>query len=529
MDAFKREWRRFAGTDLLWKPHRPPPSRFENNLIKKAFNAIHKFRAKIELDPFRSKCAKRLDFNMRVVAANLNGSNLFIRSAPLRSHAGDPFSAVLAMKIHGIDELSAQLSQPAIQARVFRLWEAVNINDSKLLHLDMILIDAKNNDIWVQIPSDLAKIFKSKLEEQKIYIMAKFKVMRAIGGYRPVENKFIIQFTSSTTVQEVPELESIPNYKFSFANESYVYSNIGQSQQLKGVTLWGPLAIEMDRMFDAAGDRIITLIVCSVIVKIHGGASKLYPDLDIPEVQPLKAIYSTQKYPAISENIERDKVFMVQCIVTGVDYGWSYNGCTNDVCLKKVEIVMENYTCDYCNHEMIKTVARYRVMMDVYDSTGTSKFVLMDKEGVKFFGIKAEDLLSSLNRVDTDEPPTVLMNIVGKNLTFVIKLTSYTLNRGRNGNTVSQILDGASNLEEKFDKVQKDDLSSSQSLSSCVVQNERLTEATPAASHSAIVLDEKEHTTDDGVAFELSDDSTIEEVNLTLKKRKRASVATDEV
>ncbi|CAN1242765.1 hypothetical protein LINPERPRIM_LOCUS5450 [Linum perenne] len=492
MDAFKREWRRFAGTDLLWKPHRPPPSRFENNLIKKAFNAIHKFRAKIELDPFRSKCAKRLDFNMRVVAANLNGSNLFIRSAPLRSHAGDPFSAVLAMKIHGIDELSAQLSQPAIQARVFRLWEAVNINDSKLLHLDMILIDAKNNDIWVQIPSDLAKIFKSKLEEQKIYIMAKFKVMRAIGGYRPVENKFIIQFTSSTTVQEVPELESIPNYKFSFANESYVYSNIGQSQQLKG-------------------------------------ASKLYPDLDIPEVQPLKAIYSTQKYPAISENIERDKVFMVQCIVTGVDYGWSYNGCTNDVCLKKVEIVMENYTCDYCNHEMIKTVARYRVMMDVYDSTGTSKFVLMDKEGVKFFGIKAEDLLSSLNRVDTDEPPTVLMNIVGKNLTFVIKLTSYTLNRGRNGNTVSQILDGASNLEEKFDKVQKDDLSSSQSLSSCVVQNERLTEATPAASHSAIVLDEKEHTTDDGVAFELSDDSTIEEVNLTLKKRKRASVATDEV
>ncbi|CAN1120471.1 hypothetical protein LINPERHAP2_LOCUS213 [Linum perenne] len=80
-------------TDPLWKPHRPPPSRFENNLIKKAFNAIHKFRAKIELDPFRSKCAKRLDINMRVVAANLNGYrfnglDLFIRSAPLRSHAG---------------------------------------------------------------------------------------------------------------------------------------------------------------------------------------------------------------------------------------------------------------------------------------------------------------------------------------------------------------------------------------------------------------------------------------------------------
>ncbi|CAN1787032.1 hypothetical protein LINPERHAP1_LOCUS17464 [Linum perenne] len=265
---------------------------------------------------------------------------------PLYSIRSAPFSCrILAMNIHGIDELSAQLSQPTIQARVFRLWEAVNINDNKLLHLDMILIDAKNNDIWVQIPSYLAKIFKSKLEEQKIYIMAKFKVMRAIGGYRPVENQFIIQFTSSTTVQEVPELESIPTYKFSFANQPYVYSNIGQSQQLKdvmgalihkddtkfirfgsksspvkniklkfieGFVIGVTLAIEMDRMLDAAGDRIITLIVCFVIVKIHDGdvylsttgPSKLYPDLDIPEVQPLKAIYSTQKYPAISENIE---------------------------------------------------------------------------------------------------------------------------------------------------------------------------------------------------------------------------------
>ncbi|CAN1783080.1 hypothetical protein LINPERHAP1_LOCUS16154 [Linum perenne] len=111
----------------------------------------------------------------------------------------------------------------------------------------------------------------------------------------------------------------------------------------------------------------------------------------------------------------------------------------------------------------------------------------MDKEGVKYFGIKAEDLLSSLNRIDIDKLSTVLMNIVGNNLTFLIKLTSYTLNRGRSEHTISQILGGASNPEEKFDK--KDDFSgahsSSQSLSSCVVQNEILIEATLTASYSA--------------------------------------------
>ncbi|CAN1129379.1 hypothetical protein LINPERPRIM_LOCUS17400, partial [Linum perenne] len=204
-------------------------------------------------------------------------------------------------------------------------------------------------------------------------------------------------------------MRSIPNYKFSFATEAYVFSNIDESKQLTDamgvvvhmedtrvrrfgtkstigkniklqftdgyvitVTLWGPLAIEMDKISDVAGDKITILIVSSVWVKNFNGfvhlsttsASKLYADLDIPEVQPLKAVYGTKKYPAISENVDvvtieqlallksdnanKDKVFMVQFIVTGVNYGWSYNGCANDMCLRKIEDVMENYVCGFC-------------------------------------------------------------------------------------------------------------------------------------------------------------------------------------
>ncbi|CAN1781942.1 Replication protein A 70 kDa DNA-binding subunit B [Linum perenne] len=423
------------------------------------------------------------------------------------------------MKIHKLDELSTQLIQPTVQVRVSHLWEAVY--DGKTLHLDMILIDDKNNDIWAQMPRTLEKMFKSKIQEQKVYIMEKFKVMPATGGYRPVQNKLIIQFTSSTVVQEIPEMRSIPKYKFSFPTEAYVNSHIDQSKQLTDVlgavihkeetrmlrwgtkstpmkniklqftdgyvicvSLWGPLATEMDKISDVAGKRITILIVSSVYVKLFNGtfniclsslcyvfiqplfiyivstinqqiisfegmvylsttgASKLYPDLDVPEVQPLMAVYGTKKYPAISEKIEtvtieqldllkensanKDKVFMVQCIVSRVDNIWYYNGCANDRCLKKIEDVMDNYVCVFCDHKMIKTVARYRVSMNVFDSTGTAELVLMDREGVIYYGINAEELLSSLNGIDTEEAPAVLKNTVGKHLTFLIKLTAYS-------------------------------------------------------------------------------------------------------
>ncbi|CAN1317841.1 hypothetical protein LINPERPRIM_LOCUS30583, partial [Linum perenne] len=59
--------------------------------------------------------------------------------------------------------------------------------------------------------------------------------MPATGGYRPVQNKLIIQFTSSTVVQEIPEMRSIPKYKFSFATEAYVNSHIDQSKRLTDV------------------------------------------------------------------------------------------------------------------------------------------------------------------------------------------------------------------------------------------------------------------------------------------------------
>ncbi|CAN1133340.1 hypothetical protein LINPERPRIM_LOCUS30584 [Linum perenne] len=230
-----------------------------------------------------------------------------------------------------------------------------------------------------------------------------------------------------------------------------------------------------------------------------------------------------------SRDLFSDKVFMVQCIVSRVDNIWYYNGCANDRCLKKIEDVMDNYVCVFCDHKMIKTVARYRVSMNVFDSTGTAELVLMDREGVIYYGINAEELLSSLNGIDTEEAPAVLKNTVGKHLTFLIKLTAYSLSRKRSEYTIAKIMDEASNSGEMVDKEQKDGLlvahPSSESLSSCVVHNEILTESGAGLSHSIKVIDEELTTADAKVSLELSDATTIADAKMIPKKRKKPSVA----
>ncbi|CAN1195225.1 hypothetical protein LINPERHAP2_LOCUS42985 [Linum perenne] len=76
---------------------------------------------------------------------------------------------------------------------------------------------------------------------------------------------------------------------------------------------------------------------------------------------------------------------------------------------------------------------------------------------------------------------------------------------------------------------QKDGLlaahSSSQSLSSCVVQNEILTEAEASQTHSNKVIDEELKIADDKVNLELSDATTIADSKVIIKKRKKPYVA----
>ncbi|CAN1820071.1 hypothetical protein LINPERHAP1_LOCUS28956 [Linum perenne] len=125
------------------------------------------------------------------------------------------------MKFNSIAEVSIKPNKWALQVRISRSWLAINTKFDTVLHRDFILIDAKGNDIWAQVPLRLMPNF-AHIEEQKVYNIQHFKVLNAPKVYRPISNRYVIEFSDSTIVEENENCVSIPQYKFTFIKESEI-------------------------------------------------------------------------------------------------------------------------------------------------------------------------------------------------------------------------------------------------------------------------------------------------------------------
>ncbi|CAN1143065.1 hypothetical protein LINPERHAP2_LOCUS13405, partial [Linum perenne] len=90
----------------------------------------------------------------------------------------------------------------------------------------------------------------------------------------------------------------------------------------------------------------------------------------------------------------RNKYFIVQCTIKAVKNGWCYTGCK--VCPLRVEEDVDEYHCSNCKVDRKESAARFRVQLQVVDSTDeTADFVILDTIGEAFFSIEANTLFHS--------------------------------------------------------------------------------------------------------------------------------------
>ncbi|CAN1304832.1 hypothetical protein LINPERPRIM_LOCUS26325 [Linum perenne] len=90
----------------------------------------------------------------------------------------------------------------------------------------------------------------------------------------------------------------------------------------------------------------------------------------------------------------QNKYFIVQCTIKAVKNGWCYTGCK--VCPLRVEEDVDEYHCSNCKVDRKESAARFRVQLQVVDSTDeTADFVILDTIGEAFFSIEANTLFHS--------------------------------------------------------------------------------------------------------------------------------------
>ncbi|CAL1402802.1 unnamed protein product [Linum trigynum] len=273
------------------------------------------------------------------------------------------------------------------------MWLGANVHTDKVLHLDLILMDSKGNDIWVQIPPVLIEKFKKLLKENHVYIIKNFDINTIGLKYRPIGNPYLIQFSRKTTVHHVLEVPAIPTFKFSFLNASQMAGKLGHVVILSDVV--GQLRTHSDAITTTSLTRKtirkeLTLQLIDVgefkdeLSFSSSGSTIVYRNLDIPAVkafvtgtmQPELPVFveppSPPQFPVISfsellqlqeDPDQEEMVFVVECKVVGIKSGWCYMWCPTCV-LKPIQRQNEYY-CVRCNKGISAKTTKYRVQLEV--------------------------------------------------------------------------------------------------------------------------------------------------------------------
>ncbi|CAI0540111.1 unnamed protein product [Linum tenue] len=361
-----------------------------------------------------------------------------------------------------LKDLATHSRKWIIQCRVSRKWIATNCNSGKVLHLDMVLIDSEGSDIWAMVPPLLIPKFESSLIEQEVYEIRHFKVAMTKNTFRPVPNRLMIEFDAATLVQHIKTVSPILAYKFYFLNHAAMMKRLYDKKNLSGrvffllffianpgemvkVTLWGSIGKQLEDIISRNERTAVILTITSVFVDEFKGATQLKANLDIPEVLEFKARDTNLPAPVLlpevpapeipkislaqlndfkSNEAQTDKLFSVEGKVTQVRPNWCYMGCV--ACPRKVEEDLEEYFCGHCKTTSSIAKAKYRVKFQREDSFGEADFAILEHEGLRFFGVMADELFQSNQRNKEPLPPQI-HQIVNMTLKLTVKLTEFNI------------------------------------------------------------------------------------------------------
>ncbi|KAM4072489.1 hypothetical protein ACB094_11G141100 [Castanea mollissima] len=378
----------------------------------------------------------------------------------------------------------------------------------------------KGTLIHASIRKNLAQSFRPQLNEGSIYTITNFLVEENKGNYRPVHNQLKILFNSTTSVSKLNGFDhSIPQSKFEFADygtiasrcydNTYLTDVIGILDYIGGIeeiktrgrptkmrniqmlleenksirtTLWGNTTHQIDNDFYKTNKGPFILIVTSTIVKSFRGeyqlsstfATKLYVNLDIPEVAEIRNKYTTmnitvkdilpkelpkpqdeelglhnKKTVAEIKNLEwnsNTKDLLVTCNAKIINinnkYGWYYVACL--ICKTKVKQVKGALWCERCKNQPKFAVPSYRIQVQVQDETGSTTFILFNKGAERIISKTAKELAEmqeEILKLDGNTIPKEIEKIVGNEYLFQLHLDEYNLKYGKENYTVSKILD----------------------------------------------------------------------------------------
>ncbi|CAL1381176.1 unnamed protein product [Linum trigynum] len=185
-------------------------------------------------------------------------------------------------------------------------------------------------------------------------------------------------------------------------------------------------------LIDSEGSDIWAMVPPLLIPKFESSLIEQEVDSNLPAPVLLPEV-PTAEIPKISlaqlndfksNEAQSDKLFSVEGMVTQVCPNWCYMGCV--ACPRKVEEDLEEYFCGHCKTTSRIAKAKYRVKFRLEDSTEEADFAILEHEGLRFFGVMADELFQSNQRNKEPLPPQI-HHIVNMTLKLTVKLIEFNI------------------------------------------------------------------------------------------------------
>ncbi|KEH29259.1 replication factor-A carboxy-terminal domain protein [Medicago truncatula] len=107
------------------------------------------------------------------------------------------------------------------------------------------------------------------------------------------------------------------------------------------------------------------------------------------------------------------------------EYGWYYDACTK--CAGRITIVAGRMFCPRCKQSR-NAVPRFKLHVQVMDTTGSTSFILFDRNVSNYVGRSVQDLIDAQGQGDNSLGyPADLEVLVGKKMLFKVDITNGNL------------------------------------------------------------------------------------------------------
>ncbi|WZZ74525.1 hypothetical protein YC2023_085895 [Brassica napus] len=323
-----------------------------------------------------------------------------------------------------------------IKVRIVRMWRFQNgVKPGDAGGIDLILLYDKGDRIQACIRGKLISKFEDDLGEGKCCILMNFKLSPNLGNYRGTPHPFKIFFTWSTHVKK--NLEEIPNDSLRFNCISFddllsqkhdekvfvdVIGEIVGPCDLKEITVRNApckilnlqlkdCGMSKDVMSTTSSGSLLTLSNCTQVSSDH------IPFDNRKTISQLLTSYEET----------RCCIYATICALK-IEAHWWYLGCPG--CAKKVnpylnpeteELEMDKLSCDGCETIVCSTKTRYQVHCKVLDHTGTTSFVMFDREVIQLIHKSAYELLEQQVQFNSEnEFPRELLALEGREFVFIV-------------------------------------------------------------------------------------------------------------